>query len=196
MRIRRVLIVAGVIIIAALLAFQLSGVVYAMIVLPISYLLWLLKLLYLAMPGVIWWSLLVLVVFYILVVSLLPEIKFERRRKPDNRPPRGNVENLAAWMAKSKNGIYYKWLIANRLGRIAHQILENRFAGKKRSFFDPLTGPGWTADAATQTYLESGLQGSFADYPRGGYFSKPPPSPLDHDLSDVIGYLEAQVENQ
>lgn len=197
MKIRRVLILIGIVIIVALLAFRLSGVVYAMIVLPVSYLLWLLKLFFLAVPGIIWWGLLILVVLYILIMSLVSDIKFTRRLKPANRRSRGNVEILVGWMSRSKKGTYFKWLVANRLGKIAHQILENRFAGKKRSFFDPLTGPGWTADAATQAYLESGLRGSFTDLPRqDNYFSKPVRTPLDQNTADVIAYLESQAGDQ
>ena len=197
MKIRRILILIGIVIIAALLAFRLSGAVYAMIVLPVSYLLWLLKLFFLAVPGIIWWGLLVLVVLYVLLMSLVSDIKITRKMSPANRHSRGNVEILAGWMERAKKGTYFKWLVANRLGRIAHQILENRSAGKKRSFFDPLTGPGWTADAATQTYLESGLQGSFADYPRrNSYFSKPVQTPLDQTTADVITYLESQADGQ
>lgn len=197
MKIRRVLILVGIVVIAALLAFRLSGAVYAMIVLPVSYLLWLLKLFFLAVPGIIWWGALVLVVLYILLMSLVSDIKIKRKMSPANRRSRGNVEILAGWMARSKKGTYFKWLVANRLGRIAHQILENRSAGKKRSFFDPLTGSGWDADAPTQAYLESGLQGSFADYPRrNSYFSKPVQTPLDQNTADVITYLESQVDDQ
>ena len=194
MKIHRVLILIGVILIAGLLAIWLSGAVYGMVVLPVSYLLWLLKLFFLAIPGIVWWGLLVLVVLYILILSLVSDIKFTGRTKPAHIRSRGNVEALARWMDRSKKGTYFKWLVANRLGRIAHQILENRSAGKKRSFFDPLTGLGWTADAAIQAYLESGLQGSFADYPRSNYFSKPAQTPLDQNTADVIAFLESQVE--
>lgn len=194
MKIRRILILVGVIVIAALLAFRLSGTVYAMIVLPISYLLWLLKLLYFAMPGIVWWSLVILAVLYILLMSLIQDIKIKKGTKLAVGHSKGSVENLAVWITKSSKGIYFKWLLANRLGRIAYQILENRFSGRKRSLFDPLTGPGWDADTATQAYLESGLQGSFANYSRNKYFfSKPIQTPLDHDVDDVIAYLETQM---
>jgi hypothetical protein len=193
---RQWLILAGIVFLSALLAFRLSGIVYAMIVLPLSYLLWLLKLLYHALPGIIWWSLLIIVVLYILVSSLLPEIKFGGKIKTPLRPARGSVENLAHWADRSKRGNYFKWLVANRLGKIAHQILEIRMAGKKRSFFDPLTASDWEPSIEIQSYLEAGLQGSFADYPRSdSYFSQPVKTPLDHDVREVIEFLEGQIDN-
>lgn len=197
MTLRHWLLLTGASILSAVLAFRLSSVVYAMIVLPLTYLLWLLKMLYLALPGFIWWSLLALAVVYILVTSLLPGIRFTGRTRLPLRPTRGGVENLSLWVKKSRRGTYFKWLVANRLGRIAHEILENRLAGKKRSFFDPLTGPDWTPAPGAQAYLEAGLQGSFADYPRGNpYFRQTKPTPLDHDVKAVIEYLETQAGDQ
>jgi len=195
-KIRQWFILAGIILLSALLAFRLNSIVYVMIVLPLSYLLWLLKLLYLALPGLIWWSLLIIVVLYILVSSLLPEIKFKRKINTPLRPARGSVESLADWADRSKRGNYFKWLVANRLGKIAHQILEIRMAGKKRSFFDPLTAPDWNPSDEIQSYLEAGLQGSFADYPRNDtYFSQPVKTPLDQNAQEVIEFLEAQLDN-
>ncbi|NWG35029.1 MAG: hypothetical protein HXY42_11330 [Chloroflexi bacterium] len=195
MRIRRILIFTGVVLLSAMLAFRLNGIVYAMIVLPAAYLLWLLKLLYLALPRLIWWSLLILAVLYILITSLLQGIRLPGRARPPLRPSRGNVENLAAWAERSKKGTYFKWLIANRLGRIAHQILQNRTAGKRRSFFDPLMAPDWTPAPGVQAYLEAGLQGSFADFPRNNPLRRTSPAtPLDHDIIEVIEYLETQVD--
>ena len=195
-KIRQWLILTGIVFLSALLAFRLNGVVYAMIVLPLSYLLWLLKLMYLALPGLIWWSLLVMVVVYILVSSLLPEIKFGKKINTPLRPVRGSVENLADWADRSKRGNYFKWLVANRLGKVAHQVIEIRMAGKKRSFFEPLTAPDWNPSSETQSYLEAGLQGSFADFPRNdSYFTQPVKTPLDHDVLEVIEFLEAQIDN-
>ena len=67
--------ITGVIVIAAILAFPLRGVVNQVVLVPISYLLWLLKLLYLSMNQAIWWFAAVFVVLLILGQSLLPDLK-------------------------------------------------------------------------------------------------------------------------
>jgi hypothetical protein len=88
-------------------------------------------------------------------------------------------------------------MIANRIGRIAHQILSQRETGKERAIFDPLAGPDWNPNAGVRSYLEAGLQGSFADYPqKNGYLSRTISTPMDHDMNEVIEYLETQVENK
>jgi len=145
----------------------------------------------------IWWGVALVLVLAVISRSLMPRVKVAERIRLKKKPIVGQVESLAGWMQKTKRGTYFKWLIANRLGKIANQILANRSTGKQRSFFDPLTGPDWTPDSQVQSYLESGLHGSFADYPqKTRFFSTPEPTPLDHDLNDVVQFLESQVEDK
>ena len=197
MRDRRLLAMIGIAGIAILLAFPLREAVYGMIIVPAAYVYWVLSLLYRSVHQAIWWSLSLLIVLIILTRSVWPQFKVLKRTSLKSKPVAGQVESLAIWMKKTNQGVYFKWLIANRLGKIANQILVNRSVGRQRSFFDPLIGPDWTPDAHIQAYLESGLHGSFADYPqKNKFFSTPSRTPLDHELKDVIQYLESQVENK
>ncbi|HEY5732063.1 MAG TPA: hypothetical protein VIS72_18610 [Anaerolineales bacterium] len=197
MSIRRTIALIGIIVIAILLAFPLRDAVYEAVIVPIAYLLWVLRLYYRSVHQSIWWFAALLIVLVTLSRSLLPAAKFRERIRLKPRPVIGQVESLSVWMKRTERGIYFKWLVANRLGKIAHEILSQRMGGMKRSFFDPLTGPDWMPDAPVQQYLETGLKGSFADYPQTPrIFSKPVQTPLDHDMNDVIEYLESQVGNQ
>ncbi|MCI0554816.1 MAG: hypothetical protein L0287_28035 [Anaerolineae bacterium] len=195
---RRWLLVIGVVLIAGLLAFPLRGVVHQLIVVPLAYLLWLLGLLYLALPQGLWWVGVTLLVLFLLGKSLLIEIKPPRQPVTFSRIDRGKVESLAVAMQKSDRGIYFKWLVANRLGKLAYQILQQRENGKQRSVFAPLAGDGWEPTTGLQQYLEKGLHGSFADFPNTGmrYFAPPPKTSLDHDVNEVVEFLESQVENR
>jgi len=189
---------AGVIVIAAVLAFPLRGVVNQLILVPLAYLLWFLKLVYLSMNQVIWWFAAVFVVLLILGQSLLPDLKPVKKMIPFAKHERGNIETLALALDKSKKGIYFKWLIANRLGRLAYEILLQREHGKPRSVFAPLTSEGWEAAPEVQEYLETGLHGSFADFPNTHWNSFVPPekTALDHDVADVVKFLESKTENR
>ena len=198
MRSERWLAVAGVVIIAALLAFPLRGLVNEMIVVPIAYIFWLLGLLYLSTHQVIWWIGILLVVLFILGKSLLPEIKPSGKLITPTRRERGKVESLATSLQKSNKGIYFKWLVANRLGKLAHDILVQRGNGKPRSDFAPLTGEGLKPTPEMQQYLEKGLHGSFAEFPNTGnrYFVPPSKTALDHDVAEVIEFLESRIESK
>lgn len=194
---QRWLAVVGMIVIAALLAFPLREVVNQLVLVPIAYLLWLLKLLYLSMHQAVWWFAAVFIVLVILGQSLLPEIKPIRKLIPFAKRERGNVESLALALEKSQKGIYFKWLVANRLGKLAYQIILQREHGKPRSVFTPLTSEGWDVTPEVQQYLEKGLHGSFADYPnsRWNYFAPPEKTALDHDVENVVEFLETRVES-
>jgi len=194
---QRNLALVGIVLIALLLAFPLRNAMYEMVIIPMAYVWWVLGLWYHSVHQSIWWIVALLLVLVVLSRSLRPVGRLRERVRLKSRPIVGQVESLTVWIKRTERGIYFKWLIANRLGRIAHEILSQRVGGKARSFFDPLTGPDWTPDASVQVYLESGLKGSFADYPQGRYpFSKPNPTPLDYDVDDVIKFLESQVGNQ
>ncbi len=194
---RRRLAVVGVIVIAALLAFPLRGIVTQLIVVPLAYVLWLLGLLYRSINQVIWWIGSLLIVLIILGKSLIPVTKPSWKTITPSRRERGKVESLAAEMQRSNKGIYFKWLVANRLGRLAYEILQQRENGKPRSVFAPLEGQAWEPTTELQQYLEKGLHGSFADFPNTGsrYFVPPVKTSLDHDVAEAVEFLELQIES-
>jgi len=197
MKNQRIFAMIGIGVIALLLAFPLRNAVFRTIVVPLAYLFWILGLVYRAVSQVIWWTVILVLVLFLLSRSLLPRFKIRERFRLKKKPVVGRVESLAGWLKKTERGIYFKWLIANRLGKIANQILANRSARNERSFFDPLTGPDWMPDSNVQSYLEAGLHGSFADYPqKNRFFSRRVLTPMDHDVNDVVQYLESQMENK
>ena len=195
-RTRRWLIVLGVMVIAALMAFPLRPTIYETVVIPLAFIFWEIGLLYRSLSQIIWWWLIVAIVIFMLAISLLP--KFESSRKDDSKskPRLGQIEDLAVWLGRSKSGVYFKWLIANRLGKLAYQILLHREAGRPRSVFAPLLGKDWEPSKELQTYLETGLHGSFSDFPtpRRPIIS-PPKTPLDYEVKAAVEFLESQVEN-
>ena len=192
---RRWLVGLGVIIIATLLAFPLHGVVHQLIVVPLAYLLWLLDLVYLSLNQSVWWAGIVLIVLFMLIQSMLPVNQAVKTSVMYNRSKRGNVEALAASIQKSNKGIYFKWLVANRLGKLAFQILSLQEHGKPRSVFAPLTAEGWDSTTDVQQYLEKGLHGSFAEFPNARWFAQPKKTPLDQDVNEVVEFLEEKVNN-
>jgi hypothetical protein len=193
---RRALIVTGILLLAVLLAFPLRDAVHEVIVIPVAFLLWTLGLLYHALPQYIWWILVLLAVSYLFIKSLVPVRKPRERPAQTRKPPVGQVENLATWIHRSQRGTYNKWLVANRLGKLAHQILVQRDSGRPRSLFEPLDGPDWDASPELAEYIHSGLQGSFANYPRQKNPIAPPvKTPLDYDVAEAVEFLESKIDN-
>ena len=196
MRLRRLLIVAGVVIIAALLAFPLRETIYDAVVIPAAFIAWQLGLMYRSFSQVIWWWLAILITFILLIFSLVPRFKPAPKEMPKPKPRLGQVEDLAVWLGRARSGTYFKWLIANRLGKLAYQMLIHRESGRPRTVFTPLVGTDWEPSPELQKYLEIGLHGSFSDFPnpRRGLAS-PPKTPLDYEVKEAVEFLETQVED-
>src|SRR5437867_12830826 len=119
MNARRGLILICALVIAGILAFPLRQVIYEMVVIPAAYIAWNFNLLYRSVSQGIWWSVIIFIVFFILVFSLIPQPKFRRRMETSSKPQLGQVESFAGWLRRAERGIYFKWLVANRLGKLA-----------------------------------------------------------------------------
>lgn len=193
---RRVLILACVLLIAALLAFPLRETLYQAIIIPSAFVAWNLNRLYYSFSQSSWWWVIVFIVLFLLSFSLVPQAPARRQAEVKADPPQGQVEGLARSLQKAQRGIYFKWLIANRLGKLAYQILLHRESGRPPSFFTPLTGADWEPSQELQAYLETGLRGSFADFPQDNRpLSTPQKTPLDLDIAEAVEFLESHLEN-
>jgi hypothetical protein len=193
---QRRLILAGALIIAALLAFPLRQAIYQTVVIPVAFIAWNLGLLYHSLSQGIWWWVIIFVIVFMLAFSLEPQPKFRSRVEVKSKPQLGQVESLAIWLRKADRGVYFKWLIANRLGKLAYQLLLHRESGRPRSVFAPLVGADWQPSRDLQTYLETGLHGSFADFPDSKRpLAAPEKTPLDLDILEAVEFLESQVES-
>lgn len=190
---RFVWVTASVLVLSLLLAFPLRDVVQRAVVVPLAYLFWILNLFYQSTPQLVDWSLIVLAAMILLVQSLGSKPRYGVRRPSRARPAQGPVEKLAEWIHKSKGGIYFKWLVANRLGNLAYQMLVQREGDPSRSVFAPLVGADWRPSTHLQNYLETGLHGSFAEYPRARRMSRST-SPLDLEIGEAVTFLESQLE--
>ncbi|MCE9646197.1 MAG: hypothetical protein K8S20_09385 [Chloroflexi bacterium] len=192
---RRVFLFAGALLTAIAIAFLLRDVVERMIVAPLAYIWWVLKLYYSAFPQYILWIVLILVAVFSAVSSLMPESETGGGPKPAPVVLQGRIAGLAEWLNKSRHGgIYYKWLIANRLGKTAREILAQREGHTVSKKFGRLQGQDWHPSENMDSYLESGLNGSFADYPQPRFWTTPLPTPLDLDTEQVVDYLEGEME--
>jgi len=196
LRLRRPLILAGIVIIAAILAFPMRETIYTTVVIPAAFVGWQLGLIYHYLPQIAWWWLIVVIIFLLLVYSAIPPLRPARREQPKSKPRHGQVEDLAIWLGRTKGGVYFKWLVANRLGKLAYQILVQRESGRLRTVFQPLVGQDWHPSRELQEFMETGLHGSFADFSGPKHpLAVQPKTPLDYDVSNAVAFLESQVEN-
>ncbi len=193
---RRLLILAAIFVIAAILAFPMRETIVRSVVIPAAFIGWELGILYRSLPQIVWWWLVIVLIFFVLAYSAMPKLKPIQREPAKSQPRRGQVEDLAIWLGRMKSGVYFKWLVANRLGKLAYLILVHRESGRPRTVFQPLVGEDWQPSRELQVYLETGLHGSFSEFPSSKVpLSAQSKTPLDYDVRSAVEFLESQVEN-
>lgn len=182
---------------AIALAYLLRDTIHRAVILPLAYLWWLATLYYHTVPQVVFWILLVVVVFFMGMQNFILGIRFGRSEKLRTRTLHGPVADLAAALQKAPEGTYFKWMVAHRLGRLARGLLEQREGRVADRGIARLLGRDWSPPAPVAAYLEAGLNGSFADYPRPRWPSgSQSPIPIDLDPAEAVRYLESQMETQ
>ena len=193
---RRQLMILGIsFLVAAGMAYYLQDLVRSVLFEPISYMWWGFTILYQSVAQLVYWILLVVGVTLMAFGSLYGKGRSKElvEETPDIR--QGTLEATARQFSRTgSKGIYYKWLVANRLGRLARSILSLRNGGAEAPN-GPLQGRDWNPPDEVEAYLEAGLTRTFADFPRQKLFSRPSETPFDIDLNQVIAYLESQMEN-
>jgi hypothetical protein len=175
------------------LAFLLRAAVYEGVILPLAQLFWWLRVLYRAVPQVVYWVILIVVLVYLVISTFalhLPEIQ----RSGNSGGLRvGKVQQVSFWLTRSRRGIFSRWQVANLLANIALDILSSRSSSGRRGL--RLAGAGWDPPPQVQGYLETALKTTYADYPRPGVFSGEPHTPLDSDPEPIVDYLESLMED-
>ncbi len=191
----RIFALVGALLVALVLAFALQDVIRKTVILPMAYLWWILDLYYDAFPQIILWIVLVVFVAMLFFGSLNAHDTYGLREEHGTKPSHGPVEGLAVSLEKAHRGIYVKWQIAHRLGKLARDLLIQRGDRDSAKVLGPLTGRDWHPAQAVDAYLDVGLNGSFADYPNSSWpFRRPRPTPLDLDIKQAVEFLEAQME--
>ena len=180
---------------AGALAYFMRDVIERAVIQPLTYVFWLAKLYYDSMPQVFLWIVLVGFIVVMSVTSLVAEEVKQNKREVPRRIAKGEVESLAEWMARAPRGLYFKWLIAQRLGKLARGLTSFNARQAQPSAWEAIAGPGWNPPGEVASYLEAGINGSFADYPRPRWsFQKSAPTPLDLDPDQAIEYIEGRIK--
>lgn len=186
----------GIIIIGVMLAFPMRDAVNQIIVIPLAYFFWVLGLYYRSFSQAIVWAIFIAVTLLFLLGSLLNAEWMERKEKLPEKLYAGPVEDLSESLGKAREGIYHRWRVANRLSKVARDMLAQREGLKPREVQDNhLTGRDWSPPHDVDMYFQAGLFDSFSSYPRPRWwlFKRAEPTPFDLDVEKVVEYLEGQM---
>ncbi len=182
---RRWPLLLALLILSALMGYFLRDVVYQLVVVPAAYAWWVLSFYYGAIPEWATWTVLLGILFIVTLWNLIPDVRPPGRARRISRQPEGDVEALAVWIRKARHGNYFKWQLANRMGRILRRL-------------DDLSGSRGlppAQDQSVEKYLDAGLNYSFVDFPTPrGPFQHAEHTPLDIDPASAADYLESLME--
>lgn len=195
MKRRRILLISFGLIIAVILAFFLQDIFRQIVITPLAYLFWVLKLLISSVPQLFLWIFLLLSLILIIIATLVSWIPIGRRHEKPSLQASGPVENLAGWLSNSEAGNYYKWRIANRLGKLAREMSTQMGDRGLPAHPEEMLAPGRSPSESVQRYLNAGLEESFVNYPLPRLpFKRKNATPFDLEVNEVVDYLESEME--
>ena len=192
---RRTLILLVVLALAGLLAYLMRESSERSVIQPMLFFFWVLGVYYKSLPQALIWIILIGAVILIVLGSFAGEGRLVDGVNVPRKPLQGGVESLAGWFRRAPEGLYFKWLLAQRLGKLSREMIAFNARLISPSGSEALSGPGWDPPDQVASYLEAGLNGSFADYPRPRwFFQRPASTPLDLDPDQAIDYIESKME--
>ena len=194
---RRWVILALGILLAAALAFFLRDFINEKVVVPLAYVWWRVGIYYHVVPEYGWWAAVIVIVFFMVLRSFNTAEWSRVHEEEEPRLVQGPVEEMTNWMMKMATSDFYKWLIANSLGKLARSFLIQREGRDIRQWDVLFDTPDWDPPEAVRAYLRSGLNRPLAAIrPSSAPWSRPQKTPIDLDPEQVVEYLESQMEER
>ncbi len=194
MKSRIYFLIASLVLVIALVAFLLRGIVQDWVIIPLAKFIWLVKGYYGAFPQAAYWVIALVVAVVIAILGLrLPDWERPRFQKKWETLP-GSVREMSFWIQHAGNGFFPKWHTAHLLGELALDILDRGGTREKNARLQ--APPDWDPPENVKKYLDAALTTNYTDYPKPKRFSSIPPTPFDQDLEPVIKYLEFLLENE
>ena len=170
----------------AITLFSYRKVIVGIVVRVAAYMVWSLNVIGSVIPQQVLWILLLILFLYIAVGSFYGKKSEGGTTRKNAAPVIGPVEARARWIEERQLGTFYKWQLANLLGKVHQNIQESvRYGNSKNA--PPIP-------KQVQDYLNAGLTTSYVDYTAPSLFQKTELTPLDVELEQVVDYLEEQLE--
>ena len=173
-------------IIVAILLYPIRREVAGAVMSFASYLVWSVNVMGVVIPQQLLWAFLLILILYIAIGSFYGKRYREEKSTENQSPVVGAVEAMAGYIEERHRGIYFKWQIANLLGKIQQTIQESASRGTSSRI--PLPSD------SVQAFLDAGVNTSYVDYAPDGFSLKNISTPFDIELEQVVDYLEEQME--
>jgi hypothetical protein len=190
---RKTIILVGLLLGLALLAFVIQDFVRELLLYPLVYLYWSLRLVYEGVPGIIWWGVAIVLLMLLALKSLS---KGKGRVQSAQAQGSTSLTRPQMWMRrikKTRHGEYFKWQLAREISQLAIAHLANQERLTLEQARDKLASGQLDLPPKIQAYLAAGaLSKSFGQYTQAESGLRLPgtQSPLDINPDDIVSYLD------
>jgi hypothetical protein len=178
-----------------LLALAISGMVRELVVIPLLYLLWLAGVLVDSLPqALLWIGFLATAVFVAWKSLSVPRARPPLRQIPS--PSRAPAMIWTSLFQRAADDRYVRWLLAQRLGQLALELLSSQDQSAARGLWYYLRDETTEMPPSVRAYLQAGTQiylpapGRWWRWWPWGTRAEPQRDPLDLDPAEVVQYLE------
>lgn len=194
---RRWIVLGLGIILAAALAYFLRDFINDKVVIPLAYLWWRIGLYYHLVPEYGWWTTVIVIVFFLVLRNFNTDEWSRGQEEVESRPVQGPLEEMTIWLMKKSNSAYYRWLVANYLGKLARGFLIQSDGRDSRQWDILYNGPAWNPPEAVGVYMRSGLNRLSASFRSpSSMWERSQTASIDLDPAEqAVVYLESQMEN-
>ncbi len=193
----KALALAALLLVVALLAFLIQDFVRELLLYPLVYLYWSLRLVYEAVPGVIWWG---IAIALLVLLSLKSLSRREERSQASEGFDEHSLTRPQTWtrqIKKTRHGDYFKWQLAREISQLALAHIANHERLTIGQAREKLALRQLGLPPPIQAYLEAGaLSRSYGHYTQTESRIRLPGtlSPLEIDPEDIVSYLESRSE--
>lgn len=171
------------------MAFVLQDFVREVLIGPIFYAYWVVRLFLGSIPQVWEWVAFVLLVAYIVARSLVTLPSLPRRRQVEP-VEHGRVEDLARLLQQAHGDAFARWRVAQRLGGLVGDVLADAERVSQREIWRRLDRGQLDVPPSLRAYLTARFQAVGRSNLRG---FRAAPSPLDLEPREVVQFLEDQI---
>ena len=186
---KRLLLIGLLLLPVVLMAIVIQGFVRDVIVVPLFYVFWLLRLLFESISQVLLWGLFIIFVVIVAGRSLVKRVPRLQVRPAEERQ-RGRVEEWLRLIQQTNQGAFGKWRLANALEQLAVDVLASQERLEPREIRRRLENGTLEVSPEVLAYLRARMPTASTQHQ---IRLRAQATAADHDLEQVVQFLEERL---
>jgi hypothetical protein len=189
---RRIGLVVAVLVPVVIVAVALQGFVREVLIGPVLYVYWIVRLFLESIPQIWVWLAFLLLATYLVTRGVVRRTSLPRARRSET-VERGRIEEWAHLLHQARHDPFTRWRLAQRLGGLVGDVLAAEERVSQREIWRRLDRSHLDVPQPLRAYLTAQLR----SIPPSGLRSlRTHASPLDLDPAEVVQYLEDRLRRE